>query len=230
MLVGKEGKGFTYIMNNFNHERFSLCAQTLRQVGLTHSCCFYSCFIVVRLLFCVVVLLLLRYVVQRSHCVGRRCGRLGLITWSLLSSILLAFAIEHSLSILLFFFYQARVCLEESIRYARMRKCSAAITLLAFSIKHSLIIHVLRTLPYQARVCLEESIRYARMRKTFGKRLADHQVGAITRVFRLCLLFRCAVCFDCFFAIGLRTYTRARIRTLAHAHMHTHVRSLFFTR
>jgi len=29
-LVGKEGKGFKYIMNNFNHERFLICAMTNR--------------------------------------------------------------------------------------------------------------------------------------------------------------------------------------------------------
>merc|ERR1719171_775257 len=29
-LLGKEGKGFQYIMNNFNHERFGICAMTNR--------------------------------------------------------------------------------------------------------------------------------------------------------------------------------------------------------
>jgi len=29
-LLGKEGKGFTYMMENFNHERFGLCAMTNR--------------------------------------------------------------------------------------------------------------------------------------------------------------------------------------------------------
>lgn len=29
-LIGKEGKGFNYIMVNFNHERLSLCAQATR--------------------------------------------------------------------------------------------------------------------------------------------------------------------------------------------------------